>query len=116
MRGIVRVARHLALIALLLRALVPAGWMPGPADTPFVICTVDGAVPHAPAGHAPPDDVRQHDQCPFAAAPHLAKTPELTSLQTPGLRLVSANAPETTASARRFAVHQPQSPRAPPLA
>ncbi|HWA92714.1 MAG TPA: hypothetical protein VG889_21960 [Rhizomicrobium sp.] len=62
---------HAALVAMLLRALIPAGWMPqsAAAGSPFVICTADGAVhpakPHdADRGKSPP--------CAFAAAGHLA--------------------------------------------
>ena len=51
MTAIVRsFAVTLALSAMLLRALLPAGWMPDLAGTgaPLVICTVDG-LHHVPA-------------------------------------------------------------------
>ena len=38
---------HLALAALIMRALIPAGWMPNPqgvGESAFVICTMDGPV------------------------------------------------------------------------
>jgi hypothetical protein len=67
-------AVHLALVAMLLRALLPAGWMPAAithADaSPFVICTVDGPL-HAPSKHAPAHD-RAGTPCIFAAAAHLS--------------------------------------------
>jgi hypothetical protein len=63
----------LALSAMLLRAVLPVGWMPnltGAGDTPLVICSVDGA------HHLPPHDPARGQQddhmCPFAAAAHLA--------------------------------------------
>ena len=62
---------------MLLRAVLPAGWMPnltGAGDAPLVICSVDG-VHHLPShdpAHGPQDD----HTCPFAAAAHLA-SPQL---------------------------------------
>jgi hypothetical protein len=61
-------------MAMLLRALLPAGWMPAAitrADaSPFVICTVDGPL-HAPARHAPAHE-HAGAPCIFAAAAHLS--------------------------------------------
>jgi len=73
---------HVALAAMLLRALMPAGWMPAPpshtADAnwvPFVICTGNGLVRlnHAP-GSDHSDDQKTHHvaPCPYAAAAHLS--------------------------------------------
>ena len=73
---------HVALVAMLLRALMPAGWMPAPpshkADAnwvPFVICTGNGLVRlnHAP-GSDHSDDQNTHHvaPCPYAAAAHLS--------------------------------------------
>ena len=73
---------HVALVAMLLRALLPAGWMPAPpshtADAnwvPFVICTGNGLVRlnHAP-GSDHSDDQKTHHvaPCPYAAAAHLS--------------------------------------------
>jgi hypothetical protein len=68
-------ALTLALGGMLLRAALPAGWMPnldGPKDATFEICSVDG-LHHVPAeapGHHAPDD--HNPVCPFAAAAHLA--------------------------------------------
>jgi len=114
MQGIVRAARHLALIALLLRALVPAGWMPGAAAyAPFAICSIDGQSQHTPDGSKLPDDAVHHGTCPFAAAPHLAKTPDLAPLAAPSLHAYAAPQPTTVGSPARLA-WQPQSARAPP--
>lgn len=68
-------AVHLALVAMLLRALLPAGWMPAvltPANaSPFVICTIDG--PLHPAKHDPSSGQgRMNTPCVFAAAAHLS--------------------------------------------
>lgn len=73
---------HIALAAMLLRALLPDGWMPAPPThdanaqwIPFVICTGHGLVhlDGAP-GSAHHDDDQSHRfaPCPFAAAAHLA--------------------------------------------
>src|SRR5689334_12093707 len=53
MQGILPVIRHLALVALILRALLPAGWMPD-AQAGLTICSVDtlGVIHHDGApGH-----------------------------------------------------------------
>jgi hypothetical protein len=66
----------LALSAMLLRAVVPAGWMPNTAASdasPFTICSIDGAH-HAPT-HQDPARGSQDEHgftCPFAAIAHLA--------------------------------------------
>lgn len=74
MSAIVRsFAVTLALSAMLLRAVLPAGWMPNTAGAngaAFVICSVDGAhhLPSHDPAHGQPDD----HMCPFAAVAHLA--------------------------------------------
>ena len=63
----------LALSAMLLRAMLPAGWMPniaGVGGAAFVICSVDG-LHHGPA-HDPAQGQHDDHMCPFAAAAHLA--------------------------------------------
>jgi hypothetical protein len=115
-------AIHLALAAMVLRALLPAGWMPGAsAGTPLVVCTMNGpeqimlGADGKPLKHQPSkDDVRHHDMCPFAAAASLA-TPSAPA--TPALPGYAVLIPQRlangylAASAQR---HTPQSPRAPP--
>jgi len=76
------VAMHLALAGMLVRALLPAGWMPSAspgAGSPLVICTGTGLVQitldskgHAVQGKPAKDDGQTHQVCPFAAAAHLA--------------------------------------------
>jgi hypothetical protein len=115
-------AIHLALAAMVLRALLPAGWMPGAsAGTPLVVCTMNGierivlGADGKPLKHQPSqDDARHHEMCPFAAASHLASpsTPAVPAL--PGYAFLgSRDIPSTyvVAGAQR---HAPQSPRAPP--
>jgi hypothetical protein len=68
-----QLAVSLALAAMLLRALLPDGWMPNTradaAASPFVICSLGGA--HH-SDRQPADRDRQHGPCAFAAAGHLA--------------------------------------------
>jgi hypothetical protein len=62
---------------MMLRALLPAGWMPEAISSahasPFVICTIDGPLHQAPAKQKPSSD---HDRagapCTFAAAAPLS--------------------------------------------
>jgi hypothetical protein len=66
-------AATLALSAMLLRAVLPAGWMPnltGIGDAPLVICSIDGS--HHLPSHGPARDQHDDHMCPFAAAAHLA--------------------------------------------
>ena len=79
-------AATLALGSMLLRAVLPIGWMPGPTGhtgAALVICSIDGmhrrAPPPAPPGHRAPDD--HGVACPFAAAAQLA--PPLTPIVVP---------------------------------
>lgn len=108
---------------MLLRAFLPAGWMPNPdgaGQTAFVICTMDGPVFSAdgkaldkkdPAGK---DDPRAHETCPFAAAAQPAPANDFIALAAPELSRQAA--PRHMASgleARRAAFLRPAS-RAPP--
>ncbi|HTW33555.1 MAG TPA: DUF2946 family protein [Rhizomicrobium sp.] len=113
---------RLALAAMLLRALVPDGWMPNTTGTPgvpFAICTINGPVTLSgaqdPAGKHAPNDARHMDVCPFAAAPHAAVFSRVVAPTLPSQSLfavLSVPEPIPTEPARPYA---PQSPRAPPL-
>jgi hypothetical protein len=113
---------QLALVAMLVRALLPAGWMPdtganGPA--PLVICTVNGPILVAPPGEASKhkpvhDDGHQNDICPFAASIHVA-TPAPSVAVAPSTIVALIAAPALLEqSVSHVARHSPQSPRAPP--
>jgi len=111
---------QIALVAMLLRALLPVGWMPDvAAGTPFVICTVNGPLQaaHLPdtGKHQPGhDDSRQNDMCPFAASAHLATPAAAASIaastQIASFAPVQSLAPAVHTTGR-YAL---QSPRAPP--
>ena len=110
MQGFFRFARHVALIALVARALLPAGWMPDAQG--LTICSVEAPAHQDNHGKAPAQD-SHHDICPFAAAPHLAAVPNLPQLILPAFHAFAARADRSTAAtlAARF---MPGSPRAPP--
>ena len=65
-------AVSLALAAMLLRALLPDGWMPASAGsgTPFVICSVDGV--HTGGKGTPTQPSREHGPCAFASVAPLS--------------------------------------------
>jgi hypothetical protein len=121
MQGFFRIARHVALIALIARALVPTGWMPDAhgiticsVQTPGVTTTLgvihhDGQPDNLPGGKH--DNTNQ--ECPFAATAHMAAVPDAPSLAAPSAHAIAAAADRAYAAAiiARFV---PQSPRAPP--
>ena len=110
MQGFFRAARHLAIIALLVRAMLPAGWMPG-AHTGLTICSVAtlGVIHH----DGPTDSKAQHEECAFAAAAHLASAPQAPVLTLPTFHafLAATDRDYATVLAAHFT---PQSPRGPP--
>jgi len=110
MQAIFRFARHVAFIALVARALLPAGWMP--AAQGMTICSVETS--SQKDRKAPAEKTSHHDICPFAAAPHLASVPELPQLALPAFHSFAAAADKSYAAtlAARFS---PAAPRAPPL-
>ncbi len=115
---------HIALVAMVLRALLPAGWMPNPggaAGTPFVICTVDGPRHAAPTlgadsgkHHSDQDNDRQHDTCPFAAAAHWATPVGGVWLLPSNLTAALESSPPGIRFIANGARYSRQSPRAPP--
>ena len=110
-----RAAVHLALAAMLLRAVMPAGWMPSAAaGLPLTICTMNGPVQMVlgPDG-SPIKQKPHHDICPFAAAPPLAELAAAVPVTAPSLLPVNAEMaqPDGLVLAAR---HAPHSARAPP--
>jgi hypothetical protein len=105
----------LALSAMLLRAMLPVGWMPDLAGTgaPLVICSVDGL------HHIPQDPSHSHDDdhgyaCPFAAAAHLAP-PQLPPA-IPQPFVMAQLAPRFAVPLLESHLHDPgHAPRGPPV-
>lgn len=99
---------------MLLRALLPAGWMPNPAGagaSPFVICTIDG--PAQPAKHAP-DRNRADAPCVFAAAAPLSSPAAGPALPAPALLAATIVFAPPREDAARTAVFRSNAARAPP--
>jgi hypothetical protein len=128
-------ARHaaitLALAAMMLRALLPMGWMPNPAgfaQSPLVICLMD--MPHGGmsqmtmamdmsmpdmGGHGHDQGQQQNNEtCPFAAAPHLAAPALDAIVSEPEFAEATAVHLRAVATAQISHPYAPQSPRAPP--
>jgi hypothetical protein len=108
--------RHILLAALLLRAFVPLGWMPGTAqlgEAAFIICAADGTLQHGTPGK---DSGAPHSQpCAFGAALQSFDLPEAAAIAPPSTTaLVIASVIAPTAPAPD-AARTPQSPRAPPF-
>jgi hypothetical protein len=119
MRGLRHSLAHIALAALILRAFLPAGWMPNPqgsTESAFVICTMDGPV-QTTDGKALPgkDDPRAHETCPFAAAA-ASIAPPVDFIRIAAPLLSETNAPRTLAAAlpARAPPFSQASSRAPP--
>lgn len=107
----------LALCAMVLRALLPVGWMPDPggmADGPLVICTMHGAH-HISPGHRPAHSPDEHGSiCPFAAAAHFAPPQMAVAVAAP-VTFAWAPFPNLSQSAPRVSVNLAHEPRGPPL-
>lgn len=108
-------ALHFALTAMLLRALLPAGWMPQAAATgsPFVICTVSGPVYPAPGHQA--DHDRAKTPCVFASAAPLSPPAVATALSLPTPVATPFHIAAPRDSDARGPSHRPNAPRAPPV-
>jgi len=108
--------RHILLAALLLRAFVPLGWMPGTTqlgEAAFIICAADGTLQHGTPGKS--DDAKPHQPCAFAAAAPLFDMPEAAAIAPPSAAaLVIASVIAPTAPVPD-AARTPQAPGAPPL-
>lgn len=116
-------AVSLALAAMMLRALLPAGWMPGAiaSGTPLVLCTMGSMAHAAPAKNGGPlerkpthDDGRHHEVCPFSAAPHLAP-PAAAAAILPSYAVTGGAARLAQSPLRQVSRYVPQAPRAPPV-
>jgi hypothetical protein len=118
MPGILHAIRHIALAALILRALLPAGWMPD-AQAGLTICSLNslGVIHHDGAPHddgpVQPDSKVSHEECAFAAAPHLAAAPDGPYVALPAFHALAA-AHDRAYAASVLSRFTPQAPRAPP--
>ena len=114
---------QLALAAILLRALLPPGWMPNPSigsNSPFIICTVDGISTSGVAAHGAPNrnppnqgDGRLRDVCAYACAVHFVSPIAKVTVAPPNLR-ARTDTCELAPTCPTIARYTQQSPRAPP--
>lgn len=112
MQGILHGLKHLALIALILRAMLPAGWMP--AEAAFTICSVNALHQQQPDNKAPGEPAQLEKPCAFFGIPQLAATPDAPGLRLPAFHAFAASIDRDYA-VRLAAHYPPHSPRAPPL-
>lgn len=110
----------LLLVALLVRGVTPAGWMPnlqGAQGSPFVICTADGAhlvtldrdgQPAKPASGA------RHDLCAFSGHHSAPAAQALLHLGSSQAELLGATQPSAAPAPSNAQRHRDQAPRAPP--
>ena len=103
----------LALSAMLLRAVLPDGWMPGGQAAPFTICSLN-VLHHESGKPSQPEQEHRHAPCAFAAAAPLAP-PATTSLAF-GISATSDALTPTRAEgpAQSASPHRPNAARAPP--
>ena len=116
-------AVYIALMALVMRAVIPVGWMPNSTGkgAAFIVCTADGPAPFLfgpdgkPAKQDDPGKTDHHSTCPFNAAPHFAVHAALASVDVPASNAAQqpnlVGAPFALGSKR----YQRWSPRAPPF-
>jgi uncharacterized protein involved in copper resistance len=134
-----RAAVGLAFAAMMLRALMPAGWMPNPSGAGgslFVICDMDQMdmskmdMSHMSAAdmanmdmsgmdHGAPGknsgDAHHNEACPFAAAPHVATPSIVAMLLLPSMLAKFSPFQAREQVAIKTTVYTPQSPRGPPI-
>lgn len=113
----------IALAAMMLRALLPDGWMPASsasAGTLLTICTMNGPVRIALGDDGQPQkppakhDSRSHETCPFAAAQHFAGPISLASVAAPSAAAPVLYGEAGTAITGARDLYSPQSLRGPP--
>jgi hypothetical protein len=118
-------AASLAIVATLMRAVLPDGWMPRAAQdgVSLVICTMTGpahivlGTDGKPIKQQPttPERERHLDTCPFAAAVHWAAPTSVFHLVPLALLGVTVDHAPTQTAIDTPTRLGPQSPRAPPI-
>jgi hypothetical protein len=112
-------ALQIAILAMVLRALLPVGWMPGAISSanasPFVICTMNGPLHQAPAKQKPSSDRdRAGAPCVFAAAAPLSPPLAGTVAIVPSSIAVSILFAPSRDDISVNAIFRPNTARAPP--
>jgi hypothetical protein len=114
----------IALAAMMLRALLPDGWMPASsagAETLLTICTMNGPVRVALGEDGQPQKQQpakhnsgSHEICPFAAAQHFAAPISLASVAIPSVAAPALYGEAAAKISGARDLYSPQSPRGPP--
>ena len=110
----------LLLVALLVRGITPAGWMPNPQGalgSPFVICTADGA--HVVAldrdgQPTRPASGERHDLCAFSGHQSGPAAQALLHLGSTHVEVLAMAQRAPAAPPLGVQRHRDQAPRAPP--
>ena len=110
------VAVTIALAAMMLRALMPAGWMPAAQaqGAGFVICTVHGPLKVDGSTQAPAHKNTSNPTCPFFAAPQLGASEQAFVLALPAQIPVPTDPFVVRLAAKSAPHHVLKAPRAPP--
>lgn len=138
-----KAALALALLAMVLKGLLPVGWMPNPqgfGESALILCDMDGPMSAADMARMmaampsmdmsamdmssmdmsgshdkkAPDSSRSHEECPFAGVTHGGAAGAPIAFALPELAAEHAHRPVPERSIVRISHYQPQSPRAPP--
>jgi Protein of unknown function (DUF2946) len=114
---------HIALAAMVVRALIPVGWMPGTGPSHhamLVVCSVDASGHMVMSAHPAPrngdpaqDRHRQHEPCPYTMA-NFVVVPAVAGMMLPRLVVSAAIELERPRLLLVSAIRTPQNPRAPP--
>jgi len=109
------IALALALSAVLLRGLLPAGWMPNAGGGPgLTICTLNG-LRHINLSGEPAHTPQHHTVCPFAAAPPLASADAPVLALTPSFAFLHTAILKRADSVARASAYDVHAARAPPI-
>ena len=136
-----KAALALALLAMVLKGLLPVGWMPNPqgfGESALILCDMDGPMSAAdmarmmaamPTMDMPgmssmdmsgshdkksPGSRRSHEECPFAGVTHGGAAGAPVAFALPELAIEHAHRPVPERSIVLISHYQPQSARAPP--
>lgn len=114
---------QIALVAMILRALLPSGWMPmaSASGATLTICTINGPVQISLDAQGHPqdqkpqqDDDRHHMLCHFACAGTVFAGQTLASIEAPSTQRESRRPPRNVDATVSRARYGPQAARAPP--
>ena len=104
-------AVNLALAAMVLRALLPDGWMPSTGAAPFTICSADIVKQD---GKAPPAQEHSHAPCAFAAAAPLAPSSSVAIALTAPSQASRVASPLLDVRLSPSSPYRPNAARGPP--